>query len=322
MQKLCDVSPSRPAGRASCGVVGDRRGISTKISTLAARQWGYVQRAQLLKAGLSASAIDDRVKAGKLIVEHAGVYALGYRRREPVGRAAAAVLACGEGAVLSHGSAAVLWSMRSRWPDPPHVTVPGDRRRPNITIHRCPTLEGRDVRTQRGIRCTSPARTALDLAPRMSKKDLAAAIEEGRLAGYVRRAALLEIVERLPNHKGATRLRRTVDGVGKAPTKSEFERAFLRFVRRYGLPTPRVNHRIAGHEADMVFEQERVIVELDGYDTHGTRASFESDRERDAATLAAGYVTIRITWERLKSNPQREAERLLRILEDRRRHAV
>lgn len=207
------------------------------------------------------------------------------------------------------------------WPDPPHVTVPADRRRPRIEIHRT-RLERRDIRTQRGIKCTSPARTALDIAPRLTDRQLAAAVDNGRLAGFLRRSALLEIVERLPTHKGSTRLRRCVLGLGQAPTRSEFERAFLRFAKRHGLPTPSVNHQIGVYEAHIVFARERVIVELDGYDTHGTRASFERDRERDAALLAAGYVTIRITWERLKFSPQREAERLHRILESRRQLAA
>jgi very-short-patch-repair endonuclease len=287
----------------------------------AARQYGYLKREQLLEIGLAPRTITHRI-AGKLIVEHAGVYALEYRRGEPIAKAAAAVLACGEAAVLSHESAAVLWGMRSRWPDPPHVMVPADRRRPNITIHRCPTLERRDIRIQRGIRCTSPARTALDVAPGLTLRQLAAAIEEARLAGYLRRQALLEIVDRLPNHRGARRLRKIVEGLANAPTRSEFERLFLKFLKRYGLPAPRVNARVAGYEVDMLFEHERVIVELDGYETHGTRRSFESDREQDAAMLTAGYVTIRITWERFRSDPQREAERLIQILENRRQHAA
>ncbi len=286
---------------------------------VAARQWGFVTRAQLLEAGLSGSAIDYRVKNGNLIVEYAGVYALEYRRREPIALAAAAVLACGKGAVLSHSSAAVLWDMFKRWPDPPEVTVPGDRRRAKIAIHRCPTLERREIRIQRGIRCTSPALTALDIAPRLNDDQLARAIDRGRLAGYLSQSELLEIVDRRPHHRGARRLEQVLRGLANAPTRSEFERLFLKFLKRYGLPTPQVNVRVAGRERDFVFERERVIVELDGYQTHGTKASFERDRERDAALLAAGYVTIRITWGRLKSDPQREADRLLRILEDRRR---
>jgi very-short-patch-repair endonuclease len=101
------------------------------------------------------------------------------------------------------------------------------------------------------------------------------------------------------------------------PTRSEFEDRFLVFARRYDLPTPNLNVRVAGYEVDVMFPAHKVIVELDGYDYHQGRRSFERDRERDAALLAAGYVTIRITWERLTTQPEREAARLEAILRSR-----
>ena len=98
------------------------------------------------------------------------------------------------------------------------------------------------------------------------------------------------------------------------PTRSEFEDRFLAFAREYGLPTPSMNARVAGYEVDALFPAHMVIVELDGYEYHQGRRSFERDRERDAVLLAAGYVTIRITWERLTTQPEREAARLHQIL--------
>ena len=83
-------------------------------------------------------------------------------------------------------------------------------------------------------------------------------------------------------------------------------------------PRPRTNVRIAGHLVDAVFDAERLIVELDGYEFHGDRGSFETDRDRDADTLAIGHATVRITWERMTQRPRREAARLLSILDDRR----
>ena len=107
-------------------------------------------------------------------------------------------------------------------------------------------------------------------------------------------------------------------GATDGPTRSEFENAFLAFCARYGLPRPRVNTIVAGHEADAYFEAERLIVELDGWQFHSSRASFESDRDRDANALAKGIGTVRITWERLIDRPQPEAARLHKILEQRR----
>ncbi len=129
---------------------------------------------------------------------------------------------------------------------------------------------------------------------------------------------LTDVVARFSNHPGCRHLLEAVHGVG-APTRSELEDAFLTFCRQYDLPIPLVNTRVAGHEVDALFADERVIVELDGWDFHRDRYAFEDDRERDADTLAVGLVTVRITWERLTHRPDREASRLGAILSSRRR---
>jgi len=301
--------------------VGDIGGISTKISTVAAGQYGHITRAQLLEIGLGTRGISNRIESGKLVVVHAGVYAVGYPRPEAVARAAAAVLACGPGAALSHSSAAVLWGILSRWPQRPEVTLPGDRRRPGIKTHRSSTLTGRDIRRRQGIRVTSPARTVLEIAPRLTDPKLARALNDGRLHANLRPAHLEELLERLPHHRGTARLR-ALTRTPQAPTRSAFEDAFLKLCNSFNLPTPRVNTRVAGYLVDALFPDERLIVELDGYEFHQDRTSFKNDRERDAATLATGHATVRITWERLQDEPDREATRLHQILRARRAHSA
>jgi hypothetical protein len=111
-------------------------------------------------------------------------------------------------------------------------------------------------------------------------------------------------------------------GVRHAPTRSEFEDVFLPFCHRFGLPTPKLNTTVAGYEVDAYFGDERLIVELDSWEFHKDRSAFEGDRERDAATLALGIATVRITWERLIGEPEREAARLHKILELRRAAAA
>ena len=107
--------------------VGDKGTIGARISTIVARQYGHITRAQLLALGVAARTISKRIASGRLIVVHAGVYAVGHQQTTAIARAAAAVLACGPGAVLSHESAAALWGFWKRWPALPEVTVPGDR---------------------------------------------------------------------------------------------------------------------------------------------------------------------------------------------------
>ena len=105
-------------------------------------------------------------------------------------------------------------------------------------------------------------------------------------------------------------------------TRSELEDLFVDFARRYGLPEPTINKRRGRREPDFLFPEERVIVEIDSWQFHGDRGSFERDRDRDADHLAAGIVTVRITEERLTGSPGREAARLHKILERARRRAA
>lgn len=200
-----------------------------------------------------------------------------------------------------------------------HVTVPGDRRPKGIKVHRATGLTSRDFRIHQGIRLTSPARTILDCAPTLTDKQLNRAVNDGRRSqqAHLRPRHLGEMVDRFPNHPGAKRLRPFVTVKG-GPTRSDWEDTFPAFCSQYDLPEPIMSTWVAGYEADALFPEEKIVIELDGWDYHQDRASFESDRDRDADRLAAGYWTVRITWERLKERPAREAARLHRILQRRR----
>lgn len=289
-------------------------GVDERIVALARRQHGNVAREQLLGLGLGASAIAYRAKTKALIRVHLGVYAVGRPPSTPLERAAAAVLACGTGAVLSQESGLTLWGLMKRWLTPLHVTVRGDRRRPGIVVHRAPGLTRADVRRQLGIPVTSPARTLLDCAPRLPDRRLIRLINDARLRGLLRAGELTDLVRRLPRHPGAGRITAMIGRLTQAPTRSDFEDDFPVFCRRFGLPAPKLNAIVCGYEVDALFEAEGVIVELDSWEFHQDRNTFESDRNRDADTLAGGLVTVRLTWERFVQTPSHEAERLRRIL--------
>jgi very-short-patch-repair endonuclease len=290
--------------------------VDRQILARARRQYGHVTRSQLLALGLRSATIDGRLESGRLVAVHAGVYAVGAPRDEPVARAAAAVLSCGPGAVLSHSSAATLWGMKARWEPPFEVTHTVVRVRSGIRTHRCRTLRHRDIRRHLGIRVTSPARTLLDIAPAISTRALARAVNDARRSGHVHVETLADLLRHCPNHPGAKLLAPYVERPA-GPTRSEFEDAFLAFAAEHRLPEPLVNTTLNGGEVDALFPHQMVIVELDGWDFHNDRTAFETDRERDASALAAGYATVRITWERLNSAPSREAARLRQILDDR-----
>jgi hypothetical protein len=288
-----------------------------EIARVAARQHGNITRRQLRSIGLTDDAIAHRVRTGRLFRQYPGVYSVGRPAVTALEKASAAVLACGTGAALSHSSAMTLWGFYKYWETPFHVVVPGDRRPKGITVHRSATLTWRDLKTHRGIRVTSPARTIFDMAPRMKRKTLTRVVNDA-LRGPLPEDTLAEIVARLPNAKAAKLLRPFVEN-DNGLTYSELEDEFAAFCEEFGLPRPLTNVRIAGYLRDAWFPQERVVVELDGWDFHKSRHSFESDRERDAEALLAGIVTVRITHERMKHARANEAARLDKILEARRR---
>jgi very-short-patch-repair endonuclease len=276
-----------------------------------------VTRKQLLNAGLNDNAIAYRVRRGWLHRVYPGVYSVGRPPATAFERAAAAVLACGPAAALSHRSALALWDLAG-WPASLGEVVTSEDRRPKgIRVHLCRTLARRDFRMRQGIRVTSPARTLLDCAPGLTDKALARAVNDARLAHQLKPAHLADILLRCPNHAGARRLRSFTD-FDTNPTRSELEDAFLAFCEHFKLPRPKVNMKVGDYEVDFYFEAERLIVELDGYAYHSDRASFERDRTRDLDAKADGIETVRITHRQITKQPGRLAARLHKILQNRR----
>ena len=295
--------------------------IDKTIAALARKQHGYIKRSQLLELGLTARAIDYRIQVGQLIPVYAGVYAVGHIPLGQEARAHAAVLACGDGAVLSHGSAAALWKYVKHWPRHFEVIATWDRRRQGIKVHRTKTLTRRDITRQLGVPVTSPARTVFDMATRF-KTDAALTrfVNDARLTYTFHLGSLAELLARHQRHPATKRLMPLVQARA-GMTRSELEDLFVDFARRYGLPQPTINARRGRREPDILFPEERVIVEIDSWEFHGDRASFERDRDRDADHLADDLLTVRVTEGRLKGSPDREAARLHKILRARRRAA-
>ncbi len=292
--------------------------IDAEIAKLALRQQGNVTTEQLLGLGVGRRTITYRCRKGRLHREHVGVYSVGRPARTGLEKAAAAVLACGPGAALSHHSALRLWELDDKWWFPLHVTAPRDCRRPGIITHRSHALTPRDIRTVNNIRVTSPARTVLDCAPTLTDERLKRVIADGRRnkTRPLSLSQLRDVISRFPTHPGRSLLEPLIQAEDE-PTRSPLEDDFVAFCRHYGLPRPIVNSHVCGREVDAWFPVERLIVEVDGWGFHRDRDSFEADRDHDATALAAGIPTVRVTSNRM-STPAREADRLQRILAHRR----
>ena len=287
--------------------------VDHRVAALADRQYGVVTRTQLTELGLGRGAIDARVRAGHLHRVHRGVYAVGRRALTTKGRFLAAVFACGNQAVLSHQSAAVLWELRPERGRRIDVTVPttgGRTRRGAMIVHRSP-LPDREVTVRDRVPVTTVARTIVDLADVLPRRALERAIDE---AAYLRHD--IDSLEAKRGRRGYGLLSKVLadHDTGSTWTRSELEEQMLALCRRFGLPAPEVNAMIGGHEVDFVWRDARVIVETDGWAAHGTRRAFERDRIRDAELMAAGWRVIRVTMRRLEREPEAVAKQLARLL--------
>jgi hypothetical protein len=278
---------------------------------LATRQYGVVSTRQLKALGYGRSSASKAHRVGRLRRIHRGVYAVGHEVLDWHGRCMAAVLAA-RPAVASHLSAAYLWDLLRFRPEAIHVTVPASRRpRRDFHVH-CAPLAAADLATVDRIPATGLARTQLDLAATLPLQRLEGALERSEELRIFDLWELEEVLDRYSHHPGAKPLRDAIDIYRPDPifTRSGLEECFLTLVKAAGLPAPSMNINVIGLELDAYWPEHRFAVELDVYETHGTRAAFERDRVRAEDLLLAGIEGIRVTGPRLKREPERVMERL------------
>ena len=294
------------------------RGIEREIAAFAGEQHGVLAHRELLALGLKRQAIAYRLERGRLHELHRGVYAVGHRVVSTDGVRMAAVLAGGPGAVLSHRSAAAMWGIRADSRPIVEITVSCSRRdRPGIRQHRS-ELARHEVTVVRGIPLTTLARTLLDLAAVVNRRQVERAV---RQAEYQRILDLREVTALLTQHSrrpGSGTLRAVVEeGTDMRISRSELEERFMDFLANAVLPSPEVNAALELNgtwiEVDCLWRAERIVVELDGRQAHGTCTAFERDRRRDRALSVAGWRPVRVTWRQLHAEAQ-ELEHDLRTL--------
>lgn len=292
------------------------------IVQCASDQHGVFTTAQLIAAGIGPSGIKRRVRAGRLHRLHHGVYALtppGLVR--PLGRLEAAVLAVGPGSAIAMQSAANLHGLLGYRPANPHVIVKRDggrRRRPGIHVHVSSTLRlDRDVTVVNGIRVTTVARTFLDLACVLGEEQMLRLIDGAAAASLLDPVALEDQITHLDARvQQRSALRRLLDlyEVSRTIDWNRIQRHFLEMVHTYGLPEPESQVWLDLHDGeqpirpDFLWRRARLIVETDGWGTHGTRRSFERDRRRDQRAAAAGFQTLRVTWRQIAVDARRLAQ--------------
>lgn len=304
------VGALRPKGRSlgSGGTGIDVLGVDWAIAAISAGQHGLITRRQLLDAGLTHDAIKHRVAMGRLHRIYRGAYAVGHPSLTPLGDLRAATLAYGERALITHRAATVLWEFtEQREGDDIDVTVVGVQRRERqgTKLHYVGSLAKADTLRRHGIPVTGPARTLVDFAEQATTAQLERALNEARVRQRVSDRSLEGAIERAGWHRGASRLARLLEQErGPGITRKEMERRFLQLIRRARLPLPETNANVLGKERDFFWPEHNLVVETDGWETHSTRAAFESDRHRDAELTANGYRVLRFTWRQITKEPE------------------
>ena len=225
------------------------------------------------------------------------MYAPGHAQLTTEGRWLAAVLACGPEAALSHRAAAALHGLRPAWRDYREVSAPRSVKGPDgVIVHRPRAIERTEAR---GIPVTTVARTIVDVADVVGDRALRAVLEQAEILRLDAR------IVPIPGRRGHGRLIRALAAHGPSVvmTRSGLEIAFLELIRGAGLPLPDVNTVIEGMEVDFAWPACRLAVEVDGWETHGTRTAFQRDRRRSAALTAAGWTLLRFTHEDVVRDP-------------------
>lgn len=263
--------------------MGNRPAPDWMVAQIAQRQHGAISIGQLHAAGLSNSAVTKRCRAGRLHRLHRGVYAVGHIAPSFERTWVSAVLALGDDAVLSHRSAAALWTLLPAIDGPVDVSVPrrsGRRSRRGIRVHR-PLALGKEERVRRlGIPVTAPARTLRDLRATTSPGEFRRAVRQADVLGLATGADIV------PDR-----------------TRSELERRFLWLCGRARIPKPEVNVEIGAMTVDFCWRKEQVIVETDGYRYHRGRAAFEEDRGRGLRLRALGFEVLRVSHRQVFHEP-------------------
>jgi hypothetical protein len=301
----------------------EERGSHHELAGLARKQHGVISAWQLGALGYSKDDIGHGVATGRLHQIHHAVYAVGHAGISRHGQSLAAVLSCGDGALLSHRSAAWLWGLTKRFTLPIEVTAASPRRtREAIRVHSAEAIVPEDRAELEGIPVTAIPRTLLDFAA-VDPHYLGFALDNGHRLGLIDLPAVDALIARSRGFRGVARLRTAMEiHRGPAFTRSGLERRFLELVRRSGLPTPSSNSFVEGYELDAYWPAERFAVELDTYDYHGSPRAFEQDRIRQENLKLAGIEIVRVTGNRLDREPRRVMHRLEQLLAQRRRDLI
>jgi very-short-patch-repair endonuclease len=290
------------------------------VARIAAGQKTLVTTEQLARCGLGKDAVAYRVASGRLGEVFQSVYSVSAGELPPLALELGALLACGKGSFISHRSAAFVWGMRKAPPEKVEVSVAGRNcwRRDGVVVHRIKTIDRRDLRRHEDLWVSSPARAVLEIAAVGTRDELVDVIDQGLALRRFTPGDLKDVLNRNRGRAGAARLREVIaDDTTMAISRSRAEKALLRLIRDARLPLPDTNVKFGRFEADFVWHEQKVIVELDSPTYHSGPGVFQRDREKDLVFRDAGFDVLRFTRAHVIHEPAMVLVRLVRALERR-----
>lgn len=272
-------------------------------------------RQQLLRLGFGPRSIEHRLAYGRLHLVMHGVYAVGWPTLTPKRRWMAAVLACGEGAMLSHRSAAAFWNIGKEPRGRIDVSVRRrcELKRPGLKIRGRPTLRPEDIAIRNHIPVTAVARTLVDLAAELDEIVVERAVNEADKRDLIDPEALRTALDRYEGEPGAPSLRRLLDKLTFRLSDSDLEIFFRPIAAEAGLPFPLSKQIVNGWEVDFYWPDLGLVIETDGLRYHRTASSQTRDARRDRAHSLAGMTPLRFTHYEIKYEPARVRAELTRI---------
>jgi hypothetical protein len=272
---------------------------------MARRQHGVVTRRDLLRIGFSSAAIEHRLATGRLRPVARGVYTVGWPLTDRKQGWMAAVLICGEGAVLSHGSASALWGFGPEGSGPVDVSI---RRRcgvsrPGICARARPGLQERDVTERHGIPVTTPVRAMIDQATELPPNGLERMVNEADKRDVIDPEALRMALDDYVGERGVKPLQTLLDRLTFRLSDTELEVLFRPIAAQAGLPVPLTKKMVNGFEVDFYWPDLGLVVETDGWRYHRTASAQTRDALRDQTHTAAGLTPLRFSHYQVKYEP-------------------
>ena len=277
------------------------------VARFAAATRGAIARAGLTDAGLGRGAIAHRIDRGRLHRVHRGVYLVGHAIPPEFAAHHAAVLAHGPNAYISHATALEDYAVIEPVGGPIHVTVLNAcrRSRPGIRVHRTTRIEPQDLGLlDDHLPITSPARAILDYAETASLTELSRAISEAEVLELATPDEIRALIARTPGRRGTRKVIYTLGRhAGPVVLHEGVERMAYAIIDKTPIRNPETNASIVGVKVDLLWREEKLVVELDSGRYHGVPAAVDRDRRKEAHLRKNDCELLRYSYWQIKEEP-------------------